>query len=133
GVISPLLANIYLARSAGCVVRTDRAAAVTRPGMADPLRGRLRDLFRAGGRCTANLGGVTQAVRQVWSDAASRQNATAVLSQAPRRKRQAANLQLSGVHALLGAGALRRMGDQEEDDGEATCAEAARDLAVVSC
>ena len=84
GVISPLLANVYLHEVLDEWFEQDGQAAPRGAGVPDPLRGRLRHGLRAGGRCATGAGRAAEAIRQVRPDPPPGEDPAGPISRPPR-------------------------------------------------
>jgi len=132
-VISPLLANVYLARGAGHVVRDGGESPLPRASGFVALRGRCAHRLRVGIGCSADHGGTTETVCQVWAgdqrgeDQAGRLRSPA----ATDRRSQIRDFQLSGLCPLLGQDLERHLYHQTEDGGQAALPHPGRVLAMV--
>ena len=66
-MLSPLLANVYLHEVLDTWCETVVTSPLPRPSGTIPLRGRCAHRLRAGIGCSADHGGLTETVRQVWA------------------------------------------------------------------
>ena len=137
GVVSPVLANVYLHYVLDRVVRAGGATSPEGPCVCGPLRRRLRGrVYRRRGRA-ARDGRAAEAIRQVRPDDPPGQDPAGAVPQAARASERPAaaersgNVRLPGVHALLGAISEGELGSEAEDGGQPVHAGGQDDLPMV--
>ena len=124
GVISPVLANVYLHYVLDEWFRQEVQPRLEGPRLPGPLRRRLRDRVYRRGRRAASDGRAAEAIRQVRPDDPPGQDPAGAVPQAARRAdagpqtRRPGNVRLPGVHALLGALPEGELGSEAEDGGQ---------------
>jgi hypothetical protein len=125
GVISPLLANIYLHYVLdGWYVESVKP--LERPKPAGAVRGRLHPRLREARGCGKGPCGALPPIREIWVETAPGEDAPSALwaTEGPDalnrgRGEAAGHLRLSGLYPLLGQDAERRLGDSATDRAQA--------------
>ena len=136
GVISPVLANVYLHYVLDEWFAREVQPRLQGPCVSGPLCRRLRDrVYRRRGRAAGD-GRAAEAIRQVRPDDPPGQDPAGAVPQAARRAEAAGrgrpgHVRLSGVHPLLGAIPERELGSEAEDGGQPVHAGGQDDRPVV--
>ena len=102
GVISPLLANVYLHEVLDVWFEQAGEAAAARAGVPRPLRGRLRDRLRVGGRRAAGAGRAAEAIRRSTASRCTRRRRGWCSFSRPRRRTDGKRARGPGRFDLLG-------------------------------